>query len=189
MSLLSQNQQYKSHLNVSAKACDAPKSTLGGGAPRVILSQIESAVAFLPVLAMQESASLKTDSDPSTPSRVVKRSDLAARVGVDPARPIGEQLRERGQMSDSEAQLVDGGYFQDRALVIDLRFAGHADDVAATLNELKGRKLIDSIDCQKEEKDFVFAQVHTRKFLDLAALLAAKDSVALLTINDSILLV
>jgi hypothetical protein len=122
-------------------------------------------------------------------SRIVKRSDLAARLNVSPDEEIGKQLAERGEVTEDEAKLIDGGLFDDHLTRLRLRIDEAVEDVSAILRQLKTSGLIENIENQNEQDGYLFVELITRKFVPLAQELSKQipDLALLLSIDNSVL--
>jgi hypothetical protein len=155
------------------------------------LSEMEWAIAFLPVLGIQEGLDLEKQLPVSIRSRLFKRTDLAARLGVDANEPFGAQLVAHGLLSYEQGRRVDGNLFRDRSLNLRLRIVGDADDVHSLLQHLGRIGLVDAVLNEQAHEGHIFAELETRRFVELCEFLSGQepDHVALLSINGSVLYV
>ncbi len=153
------------------------------------LSDIEWASAFLPVLAIEQGIDLAQEVPAAIRSRIVKRSDLAARLHVQSSAPPGAQLAARGELSYDQARSIDANLFRNRPLNLRLRFDNTVDDVRGMLRRLQSIGLIDHIKILQEHHGYWFVEFETRQFMGLAEILAREipDLAVLLSINDSVL--
>lgn len=156
---------------------------------KLVLSEIECASAFMPVLAIEQDTDLATSTAVAMKAHVIKRTDLAARLNVDPRRPIGVQLAERGQISRSQARQIDGGLFQGRKMEVRLRIDDAVENVDAALSELLSKGLIESLTEQMEVNGYLFVQLKTNNLVELAEALSEllPDLVVLVAINGLVL--
>ncbi|HEY9714792.1 MAG TPA: hypothetical protein V6C72_15090 [Chroococcales cyanobacterium] len=155
---------------------------------RVAIAFIECATAFLPVLAIEEGFDLNENVPVGIRTRVVRLSDFAANLGLDGNRPIGEQLAATGQISYSDARLIDGKLF-DGLRRVRLRIDATAENIAQLLAKLAQEQLIDDTLRYSEQDGYVFTEVTTQRFIDLCNSLARRtpDLAVLLSVDDSIL--
>lgn len=167
----------------------APPAHLQTIAHKTGLSEIEWASAWLPVMAIEEGLDIKSQLPVGMRAHVVKRSDLATRLGLDASKPLGSQLVTKGVLSYDEGRIVDGAMFANRLLRLRLRVDDTAENVPALVDKYKSLGLIEEIESEIEHDGYLFVELATRRFLDLARTIA-KDIpglAVLLSINESIL--
>ena len=122
-------------------------------------------------------------------SRVVKRTDLAARLGISPDQPLGAQLIEQGRVSYENGRLIDGGFFQNRLVHLQLRIDDAAEDVVTVLSDLQAQGLIDELIHKHEDDGYLFVELKTQRFIELANQFALRISglAVLLSIDGAVL--
>lgn len=147
--------------------------------------ELEWASAFIPVLAIEEGVDHATA---AVGTKVLKRADLAARFGVDPEHPIGQQLAERGEMSYNEARLIDGRLFE-HPVSLRLRIPDSVENLSSLVPDLLSECLIDAAWNQLQQHGYTFISVRTRKFVELVKAISERtqDSTVLLSINGTFL--
>jgi hypothetical protein len=167
---------------------DIGETTTGEILKKIGLSEIEWASVLIPVLAVEQGIDLRRDIMAGIKSRIVNRTDLAARLGVDSKKPIGSQLVARGTLSYAEGRLVDGDLFQNRLLQLRLRIDETTENVVQLLADLQSGGLIEEIETEEKHDNYLLVGLGTRRFVELARTLSqrAPGQAMLLSINDSI---
>lgn len=160
---------------------DAPRY-MGG-------AEIMWACAWMPVLAVQQGLDPTTKIPIGVGSRVVKRTDLAARLGVSADKPIGAQLIEQGRVSYENGRLIDGGYFQNQPMRLQLRIDDAAEDVISVLSDMQAQGLIDELIHKHEDAGYLFVELQTQRFIELAHEFSMRISglAVLLSIDGAVL--
>jgi hypothetical protein len=170
---------------------DIGETTTGEILNKIGLSEIEWASALIPVLAVEQGIDLRHGIMAGIKSRLVKRTDLAARLGVDSKKPIGSQLVAQGMLSYAEGRLVDGDLFQNRLLELRLRIDETTENSVQLLADLQSRGVIEEIETEEKHDNYLLVGLRTLRFVEFVRTLSqrAPGMAVLLSINDSIVYV
>lgn len=152
------------------------------------LSDIEWACEHLPVLAIDRKSDVSDTRFVGVGTRTYNRIDLAARLGVDPDRPLAAQLVGDGRITIDQAQSIDWLFYK-RKVRIRLRIDAMALDVPDLICQFQMMGLIETVEDQTEHNGFSFVTMTTTNFVALAEALMAcvPEHVALLALDNQIL--
>lgn len=152
------------------------------------ISEIEWASAWIPVLAVEQGIDLQANLTAAMRSRIIKRTDLAARFHVDADKPLAAQLVSKGRLSVAQAKLADGGLFENRVLDLQVRIDSLAEHVPRMLADLQTSGLIEIVN-SKQHDGYLFVELKTRRFIELANVLEKEmpGLSVLLSLNGSVL--